>query len=123
MADLEELLDLEHAVWRALVDGEPDADELLLTDDFLGVYPTGFASRADHVAQLVDGPTVDEYELSEARIVHIADDAALLVYRATYRRPDRSDREEMYVSSLWCRRNGEWVNRFSQDTPLGDAVV
>jgi hypothetical protein len=29
----------------------------------------------------------------------------------------------MYVSSIWCRRDGEWVNVFSQDTPAsGDAV-
>jgi hypothetical protein len=30
----------------------------------------------------------------------------------------------MYVSSLWCHRDGRWVNVFSQDTPdTGEAVV
>ena len=123
MADIDTLLALEHAVWRALVDGAADTDEQLLSDDFLGVYPTGYAGRSEHVGQLVNGPTVADYELDDARLVVISDDAAILVYLASYRRPGRADREEMYVSSLWCRRGHGWVNTFSQDTPLGAAVV
>jgi hypothetical protein len=123
VADIDTLLELEHAVWRALVEGDPDADARLLSEDFLGVYPTGFAGRSVHVGQLASGPTVAEYELHDAQLVMIADDAALLVYRAVYRRPDRADREAMYVSSLWRRRDGAWLNTFSQDTPVGDAVV
>ena len=121
--DLETLLDLEHAVWRALVDGDPDADERLLSEDFLGVYPTGYAGRADHVSQLAAGPTVADYGLHDARLVAVTDDAAMLVYRVTYRRAGRADGEEMYVSSLWCRRGDTWVNSFSQDTPVGGPVV
>lgn len=122
MSDLDELLELEHAVWRALVDGAPEADERLLAEDFLGVYPTGYAGRADHVAQLSGGPTVAAYELRDARLVPVGEDAALLVYRASYRRAGAGELEEMYVSSLWCRRSGVWLNTFSQDTPVGDPV-
>jgi hypothetical protein len=121
--DVETLLELERVVWRALVEGDAAADERCLATDFLGVYPTGYAGRADHVAQLATGPTVAEYELHEARIVAISDEAALLVYRAVYRRPDRGVHEEMYVSSMWCRRGDTWLNTFSQDTPTGGEVV
>lgn len=123
MPGLDLLLELEHAVWRALLDGAPDDDQRLLSADFLGVYPTGYADRSDHVGQLAGGPTVAEYALSDARLVEVSDGAAILVYRASYRRPERSDREEMYVSSLWCRRDDGWVNTFSQDTPVGRSVV
>jgi hypothetical protein len=48
----------------------------------------------------------------------VSESAALLAYRAEYVRPGESSRSEsMYVSSLWCRRDGQWVNVFSQDTP------
>jgi len=123
VTDLATLLELEHGVWRALVDGDADADRRALSADFLGVYPTGFAGRAEHVGQLADGPTVAEYELTDARVVPVSADAALLVYRATYRRPGGDDRQLMYVSSLWCRRADGWVNTFSQDTPIGPPVV
>lgn len=116
---VEELLERERAVWQALVDGDPQADEDLLTEDFLGVHPSGFADRADHVGQLADGPTVASYELSEARVIEVSPTAALLSYRAEYRRPTGEAVEVMYISSLWCQRNGRWVNVFSQDTPAG----
>ncbi len=124
MSKLEFFVALETEVWQALADGDTAADARLLTSDFLGVYPTGFATREDHVAQLGDGPTIGSYELTEARLFAASDDAVLLTYRASYSRPQSfggSVPESMYVSSLWCLRNGEWLNVFSQDTPAATA--
>ena len=119
--DIEEFVRLETAVWQALVDGDAAADAALLTDDFLGVYPSGFAGRDDHAGQLADGPTVATFELSEERLLAISDDAVILSYRADSRPAAGSAHPEpaaMYVSSLWCRRDGRWLNVFSQDTPI-----
>jgi hypothetical protein len=114
---LETFLKLETAVWEALVRGDAVADARLLSADFLGVYPTGFADRSAHAAQLEEGPTVAEYTLSEARIRVLSPDAVLLAYRADWRRASSTEPEAMYVSSLWCRAGDGWENLFSQDTP------
>ncbi len=116
--DLAALLALETCVWEALCQGDASADADLLSDDFLGVYPTGFADRHDHTSQLSDGPTVADYVILDARSMQLSADHALLAYRAEYRRPGAEQMEEMYVSSLWSQRNGSWVNVFSQDTPM-----
>ena len=123
--ELSELVALETAVWEALVLGDAGADQGLLSDDFLGVYPTGFAGRDEHVAQLAAGPTVRRFEISEPRVIQLGDDAAMLAYRAVYERASGVyGQEEMYVSSLWCRQGKAWRNVFSQDTPAtGDPVV
>lgn len=123
--EIAELVRLETEVWQALVDGDPRTDERLLADDFLGVYPTGFAVRSDHVDQLASGPTVRTFELLDVRMIELSESAALRAYRAVYTRAgDEQDPESMYVSSLWCRRNEQWVNVFSQDTPdTGRPVV
>ncbi len=127
--ELAEIVRLESAVWQALVDGDMSADADLLSKDFLGVYPTGYATRADHLGQLAHGPTVAMFELSDVRTIEIGDESVLVVYRADYRRVPEShlttpETETMYVSSLWRRRAGRWVNVFSQDTPeTGIAVV
>jgi hypothetical protein len=118
--DLQAMVELETRVWDALRRGDADADTRLLAVDFLGVYSSGFAGRSDHAGQLADGPTVADFELHDARTVEVSDDDVLLCYRADYRRlvgdvPQSG--ESMYVSSLWSRRSGEWVNVFSQDTP------
>ena len=119
---IDDLLRLETAVWEALAHGDGAADGRLLSDDFLGVYETGFADRAEHVRQLRDGPTVTTYALREARMLELSESAVMLAYRAEYARPGPTGVPEhaaMFVSSLWCRRGGRWVNVFSQDTPVG----
>lgn len=115
---LDELIALETQVWSALQRGDADADASLLAADFLGVYPSGFSDRSGHAGQLVDGPTVAQFTILDARAVSLSPDHALLAYRADYRRIGADEFEEMYVSSIWSRRDGDWINVFSQDTPV-----
>lgn len=123
MALVDTLLACEKAVWEALVAGDAEADGRALAAEFLGVYPDGFAGRAAHVRQLAGGPTVARYTLSEARVLALGPDHALLAYRAEYARAGGDAVEAMYVSSVWRRRDGGWENVFSQDTPAtGHAV-
>jgi len=76
---LEDLIRLETAVWQALADGDAAADGRLLSDDFLGVYPTGFADRKSHMEQLIDGPTVASFALHDATNSYVfGDDTARL---------------------------------------------
>ncbi|WP_371223883.1 DUF4440 domain-containing protein [Roseovarius sp. 2305UL8-3] len=120
---LPELLALEISVWDALKAGDRAQDRALLCPEFLGVYPSGFAGRDDHADQLGDGPSVVAYTLSEARVLPVGADHAMLSYLATYTRPGQSGPEAMYVSSLWRREGQEWRNLFSQDTPVSDHPV
>ena len=108
---------LETGVWEALVSGDGVADAALLSEDFLGVYETGFSNRTAHAAMLDDGPIVVTYRIENARLRIIGDKAALLSYLACYTTPADPDNEErMYVSSLWEETDGQWLNTFSQDT-------
>lgn len=116
MADLSVFIALETRVWQALVEGDAGADRDLLAPDFLGVYSTGFAGRADHVGQLSGGPTVVRFLLSEARLIELGPARVLLAYRADYLRVGAASGEAMYVSSIWEERDGRWLNTFSQDS-------
>lgn len=119
--DLAHLLQLEEQVWAALVSGDREADERLLADEFLGVYASGHAGKAEHVGQLDGGAVVAHYRLSEAKLLPLGEGLALLSYRAAWQRVSRKTEkaeEAMYVSSLWRRRaDSRWQNLFSQDTP------
>lgn len=108
----------ERAVWDALVSGDAGADAALLSEDFLGAYPDGFADREAHAGQLEDGPTVSSYRIAEEHLRPLGEDHVLYAYRATYKRRGQDAEEEMLVSSVWERRDGTWLNVFSQDTPL-----
>ena len=123
--NLETILNLEHQVWRALIDGDTAADERLLANEFLGVYPSGFAVKADHSEQLDGGPTIARYEIVDARIKILASSEeqqmVLLAYLAHYARKKNGavgEPESMYVTSIWRQSaDGVWQNIFSQDTP------
>lgn len=112
------LMALETRVWQALVSGDSGADDALLAQDFLGVYPDGFAAREAHVGQLDQGPTVAEFVISQTHVRKMGASYALLAYRAEYRRPNTLEWEVMLVSSIWHRAEIGWINTFSQDTPL-----
>ena len=114
---LTEILSLEKQVWAALVAGDPQADGALLSQDFLGVYTTGTSDKAGHMAMLDNGPSMDEFALSQASLRVISDEAVLLTYRADYRAANSADWQVMFISSLWERENSQWLNTFSQDTP------
>jgi hypothetical protein len=109
-------IELETRVWNALKDGDAEADARLLSDDFLGVYPSGFASRADHSGQLANGPTIADFEIDDARMITLSDENVLLSYRARFVRYGGNEREAMFVTSVWSRRDGVWLNVFSQDS-------
>ena len=115
--DLATLVELESRVWTALVQGDTQADEQLLAADFLGVYATGFANRDEHAGQLAAGPVVASFALSQARLLDLGPDTALLSYLATWTRPGAPAPQRMFISSIWRRRDGRWRNVFSQDTP------
>lgn len=109
----------ETEVWQALASGDAEADRALLSSDFLGVYPSGFADRDDHAAQLADGPTVVSFEIREPQLRVLTADHVLLSYEARWGRVAGAEPDIVYISSLWSRIEGAWVNVFSQDTPAG----
>ncbi len=119
MMQLDDFIALETAVWLALQAGDVDADRQSLSEDFLGVYPSGFANRSDHVGQLANGATVSEFAILDARMTVVSEHDVILSYRADFtRNGPGQEPESMYVSSLWSKRDGRWLNTFSQDTPV-----
>ncbi|GAA5081173.1 nuclear transport factor 2 family protein [Maritalea mobilis] len=107
----------ERAVWEALRRGDAAADQAMLSRDFLGVYPDGFAGREAHAEQLSFGPSVLAYEIGEDHVRSLGPGHFLYAYQVRYARPGHTP-ETMLVSSIWRIENGHLVNIFSQDTPL-----
>jgi len=118
--DLGFFVDLESQVWEALRRGDGRADARLLADNFLGVYESGFAAKAEHVALVSKGPTVTEFELVTPRLMRLSPVLALLAYEARWRGRNGNSRAA-YITSIWQRDGEAWRNIFSQDTERSDA--
>jgi hypothetical protein len=118
-SSVDDVVRLEEQVWAALVSGDAAADARLLADDFLGVYGSGFAGKADHTGQLAAGPTVAEYDLSDVTALELSTDLVLVAYRARSVPTGAAgpgEAQTMYVTSIWRRIGPTWRNIFSQDT-------
>jgi hypothetical protein len=116
---LDVALALEDAVWQALRQGDAQADARLLADDFVGVYESGVSDKAGHVEQLRSGPVVASYAIERPRLLLQTPDVLVLTYTSTSRHPAQPAHEPdrtLFVTSIWCQRDGHWVNVFSQDT-------
>ncbi len=117
--DIQFFVDLERQVWEALKQGDAETDARLLSDDFFGVYESGFSNKTEHVAQLANGATIAEYEMQSPRLAMLTPSMAMLSYKAVMR-PEAGVCHEWpetcYVTSIWEERGGTWVNTFSQDT-------
>lgn len=118
--DVSFFVSLERQVWEALRRGDGAADARLLADDFLGVYESGFGSKAEHIAQVSNGPVVSTFDIEAPRLLRFGPELALLAYRARWR--DAAERTRCgYISSLWAHGAEGWRNVFSQDSNVQDA--
>lgn len=117
---LDELLALEHEGWTSLCSGTGGGfygD--LMTDDAVMVLVNGMVLDREAVASsLDDAPPWSRYELSDARVIDVGDDARALVYRAVSSRDDGGEPFEALMSSVYRRVDGRARLALYQQTTI-----
>ena len=120
-----ELVDLEHAFWRALA--EKDAATMVeLTDDPCIVTGPQGVARIDHatLAMLVARArySLDAFELDDVKVRLVDDDVAMLAY--TVHEDVTVDGKRVRIdgadSSVWVRRDGRWSCAMHTEAIVGD---
>lgn len=116
---MDEILELEHAGWRALCTGTgAEHYGAVMTADAVMVMATGdVLHRGDVVAALVDAPPWDTYTIDDPAVVAISDDVQALVYTGTGTRGDTKFRGAM--SSVYVRTSDGWQLALYQQTSAG----
>jgi hypothetical protein len=90
-----------------------------LSDDHVEVGTTGLATKAQVVAFVASGAcTVKSYTVDHFQVTRFDDNTALLTYRAEQDTMCGKSAvpSPAWVSSLFVRRNGKWVNALYQHT-------
>jgi ketosteroid isomerase-like protein len=92
----------------------------LMTDDILAVYGSGYASKKEVVEGLHEMSNI-HYSMNDVKVILVGDAAGLIVYRINedWKEGAKKLAREYYIASLWQKENGQWLNRFWQET---DAV-
>jgi ketosteroid isomerase-like protein len=98
-----------------------DVIKSMLTEDHVAVtpyYPVPM-ERAEQLKNLADFKA-GEYTAGKTRVTLLSKDVAQITYpmslKATFKGKEFSYKG--FVSALWVRRDGKWVETFYQETPL-----
>jgi hypothetical protein len=121
----QDLIGLENKFWQSMVDEDTDTALGLLDEPALMVSSHG-AMQFDHAGyrQMAEqGTTVlKSFKLSDMNVVFPRDDMAVLTYRvkqATAQRGKSDEiKQEMADSSVWTRKDGQWLCVMHTETPV-----
>jgi hypothetical protein len=115
-----ELLELEHAAWRALSSNGDNAASFyadVLAKDVLMLLPGGLLiDDRERVVESMRGAPWSGFEISDERVVELTPDSAVIAYRATAHRGGR-DYEALFTST-YVRDGGGWKLVLHQQTPI-----
>jgi uncharacterized protein (TIGR02246 family) len=120
-----DLIDLEKQFWNAIK--EKDAPTISrLTDDeciLTGAQGVGRIDRKTVAAMIANANyTLHDFELTDAQVRPIADDAAIVAYKVHEKltvdgKPVELDAAD---ASTWVRRDGQWLCALHTESIAGD---
>ena len=105
--------DAEKAVWDAIKAKNADAFTSFMLPDALEVEPEGVMDKATS-AKMITMFDASKWALSDFKETKLDADATLLTYKAAG--PERGKQMEMYHSTVWTNRGGQWKAAFHQGT-------
>jgi hypothetical protein len=115
-----ELERLERASWVAWQNHDRKFFSDFLSDDHSEVGGSGVADKNSVVSFVASGAcTVNNYSLDEMKVRQLAENVAVVTYRATQNTTCAKTRvpSPAWVSSTFVKRDGRWRNAIYQQTP------
>lgn len=107
------------AEWEAFKKKDKKAYDALLADDFVGVEDDnqGQRKKAAAVAE-IDRSVVNDYKLFAVSVTRLDPNSALVTYELTLLFPPKATVKfkRVMVGEIWIRRNGQWKERYYQET-------
>jgi Domain of unknown function (DUF4440) len=119
MPEEDDLIDLEHAGWRALSSGGEVATRFfgeVMATEVAMLLPGGLViTDREEAIRSMGGAAWDAFELSDERVHALTDACAVVTYRASARRGDQ-DYDALF-SSTYVRDGSRWLLAIHQQTP------
>jgi hypothetical protein len=107
-------------IWQAYKDGDIDAHNALLAEDYTAIFPDGSLHLRRPTLEEIRSTPLSSYALSELRITPLTAETALASYLADVEGALHGKWVHLRwrVGEVWVRRQGEWTCRSYQPTPV-----
>jgi len=117
------MIEIEKALWAGWAQADIGPFERHATDEAVNVTPDGITvGKAELIKYIGSGTCkVAGYSLGDMRVVHPADNVALVVYSAEQDAACGDSRlaPRIYVTSVFLKTDGEWRSVAYSETPAG----
>ena len=113
----------EKKMWEQVKAQNWNEFESSLSDQFMGICPTGFQSKPQVMAEMRKGK-LNSYTLADWHAVKLSDTSGIVMYRVDCdaMSPDgKANKGTYYCSTTWTQRGGKWQSDAHQTTMSEDA--
>ncbi len=115
-----QVIELEKQSWEAIKTNNRSFLESLLTDDAIAVDGDGVAGKAQWMKNtFAPGCALKSYSTDDFKVVMFDKNTAIVTYKANQDSACNGKQAPatVWVSSLYVKRGGKWLNSFFQLTP------
>jgi len=111
------VMQLERKTWELAKSKNKTAAASLMADDFVDVGESGVVTRSK-VLDTFGQATINSFALDQLQAVALAPTVVVVTYKATATgsAQGRPLPSPVFVSSVWVKRNGQWLNVLYHDT-------
>lgn len=116
-----QVIALEKQSWEAIKTKDVKFLEALLTDDAIAVSGDGVANKVQWLkSTFAPGCALKSYSPQDFKVVMFDKNTAMVIYKATQDSAcnGKQDPANIWLSSLYVKRGGKWLNSFFQITPI-----
>ena len=119
----QDLIKLDKEWGEAGLRGDAAVLEGILADDFMGVSPTGVATKAQNIAEAkTNAPNITNatYVADEYTVRFLDPNTAVMTHRATAKGLNKGKEynDQHRSMHVWVKRDGRWQVVASQATPI-----
>jgi RNA polymerase sigma factor (sigma-70 family) len=114
------LFTMEKQGWEATRRKDAASLRKVHADDFVAILADGSRLTRDEYFAVFPLFEIKSYSLSDAKLLALGPDAAILTYKADTETVilGETEKGQTQVSSTWVRRDGKWMNVFYQETEI-----
>ncbi len=116
------LLMQEKKITEAIKHKDQKVIKALLHEEAYAITIAGRQFGAEMIRSL-EMLTVDDYEISDVKVVKVSDTVGILTYKYTWSGSygtEKVPKTTVFATSTWALRDGTWQSVFYQETPIAE---
>jgi uncharacterized protein (TIGR02246 family) len=115
------LKELETKIYESLVKKDLKTFSSMLTEDAISIDPVAAQWGRTAIVEYLKGLDMTQYNMSDVKVVWFDKDCAAVTYKfsgTASLNGEKMPPGDTLVTTIWVMKDGKWLARFHQETPV-----